>query len=91
MPFPSGVLLKITKTTSPSEEGPGMMHIIIRRPHAQLEKELRRTFEGQEDVQVIVDRRYGERRTPKQPIAVDRRRGERRGQKHELVEVVIST
>jgi len=53
--------MRIAKATSPPEPGAGMMSIIIRQHYAYLEKELCSTFEGQEDVKVIVDRRYGQR------------------------------
>ena len=66
------------------------MSIIIHRPYAHLEDELREAFEGQEDVNLIVDRRDGERRTSQQPVSVERRRGDRRRPKEQLVEVVIS-
>ncbi|MBI4011604.1 MAG: hypothetical protein HY359_04790 [Candidatus Rokubacteria bacterium] len=65
------------------------MYVVIRRPYAYLERELRRTFEGQEDVRVLVDRRSGERRTSPQPVALERRRAERRRSKAEVLEVVI--
>jgi len=83
-------VLKIAKATSPPEQGPGMMSIIIRRPYAYLEKELHSTFEGQEDVKVSVDRRYGERRTRTQPVELECRRANRRRPKEELVEVLLS-
>jgi len=83
-------LLRIAKATSPPEKGPGVMTVIIRRPYAYLEKELRSTFEGQEDVKVIVDRRYPERRTKIQPVEIERRRADRRRPKEELVEVSLS-
>ncbi len=67
------------------------MLIIIRRPYAFLEAELRRAFEEQGDVQVVVDRRIRERRTSPQVVAVDCRRTDRRTVvKEEVVEVVIS-
>ena len=84
-------LLRIAKASELADEGVRMMSIIIQRPYINLEKELRSTFEGQEDVNVIVDRRYAERRTSRRPIEIDRRRSDRRGSKEELVEVVIST
>lgn len=83
-------LLRIAKATSPPEKGPGVMTVIIRRPYAYLEKELRSTFEGQEDVKVIVDRRYRERRTKIQPVEIERRGADRRGPKEELLEVLLS-
>ena len=85
-----GFLLKIAKATSSLEGGPGVMSIIIRQPYAFLEKELRSAFEGQEDVKVIVDRRYGERRTRTQAIESERRHADQRGPKEELVEVLLS-
>lgn len=85
-----GFLMRIAKATDPPEPGAGMMSIIIRRPYAYLQKELCSTFEGQEDVKVIIDRRYGERRTRRQPCEFERRRADRRGPKEELVEVLFS-
>jgi len=85
-----GFLLKIAKATYRPEQGAGVMSITIRRPYAHLEKELRRTFHGQEDVKVIVDRRYDERRRRPQPVELERRRADRRSPKEELVEVLIS-
>ena len=67
-----------------------MMSIIIRQPYAYLEKELCSTFEGQEDVKVIVDRRYGQRRTRTQTVELERRGADRRRPKEELVEVLLS-
>ena len=55
-------LLAIATRTSPPEQGAGAMTIIVQRPYARLEKELRSTFAGQKGVTVIVDRRCGERR-----------------------------
>jgi len=83
-------LMKIAKATDSREEGPGMMSIIIRRPYAYLDKELHSTFEGQEDVKVLVDSRHGERRTRTQPVELERRHADRRRPKEELVEVSLS-
>jgi hypothetical protein len=60
--FP-GFPLGIASLTSPAEPGAGAISIIIQRPYGYLEEELRGTFDGQEDIKVIVDRRLGERRT----------------------------
>ena len=87
--FP-GFHMKIAKATNPPEEGAGMMSIIVRRPYAYLDKELCSTFEGQEDVKVIVDKRYGERRTRTQPVELEHRHADRRRPKEELVEVSLS-
>jgi hypothetical protein len=82
--------MRTAKASSPPEPGAGMMSIIIRRPYACLKKGLCSTFKGQEDVTVIVDRRYGERRTGTQPVESERRRADQRGPKEELVEVSLS-
>ena len=66
------------------------MTIIVQRPYARLEKELRSTFAHQNGVTVIVDRRSGERRVTGQPVAVERRRADRRTPKQELVRVLLS-
>jgi hypothetical protein len=82
-------LMKITKATNSPEEGLGMMSVIVQRPYAYLEKELCGTFEGQEDVKVVVDRRHSERRTRTQPAKLERRRADRRRRKEELAEVLL--
>ena len=68
MDFVPKFLQKIVKAVLPSKEEAGIMSIIIQRPYAHLEKELTKTFEGQKDVQVIVDRRYAERRKTQQDV-----------------------
>jgi len=83
-------IMRVAKATSPPEKGTGVMSIIIRRPYAYLKNELCSTFEGKEDVKVIVDRRYGERRTRTQSVELERRRTDLRGPKEELVEVLLS-
>ena len=82
-------LLSIAKAAVPPERHPGSMCIIIRRPYTHLENELRRTFKGQEDVKIVVDKRHGERRVSQQPISEDRRLADRRKKKEPLVEAVI--
>ena len=89
--FPPKLQIKIDKVAHSSKEGAGTMTIVIMRPYAHLEKELRSVFKGQEDVKVISDKRYGERRKRLQDIAKDRRKDDRRHPKEELVEVAIST
>jgi hypothetical protein len=83
-------LLAIATRTSPSEHGAGVMTIIVQRPYARLERELRSSFAGQKGVTVIVDRRFGERRLTGQPVSVERRRADRRMPKQELVRVLLS-
>ncbi len=83
-------ILRILKGVSPSEEGTGNMSIIIRKPYAHLEEELIKTFKGQKDVQVILDRRYTERRKTQQDIEIERRHDNRRQPNEEIVDVVLS-
>ncbi len=83
--------MRIAKKDSLPEESAGMMTIVIQRPYARLEKELRSAFKGEEDVKVILDKRYGERRKILQDIAVEHRKDNRRRPKEELVEIAIST
>jgi hypothetical protein len=82
-------LLKILRDTPGVDEARGRMVIIIRQPYAYLESELRAVFEGQEDVQVIVDRRTRERRMMQQPVEVERRRAKVRRPKEGILEVAI--
>ena len=90
MSFLPKFLLRIIKAVPSSEEEAGIMSIIIQRPYAHLEKDLRSAFKGQKDVKIIVDRRYGERRTSQQPVEIERRRADRRQPKENLIEAVIS-
>jgi hypothetical protein len=71
------------------EGNPGKVCIIVPRPRAYLADLLAKAFEGREDVEVIVDRRYGERRAQKRSVGTERRRGQRRRPKEEVIEVVI--
>ena len=91
MRLPAGFLLRIAKATHLPDKKNRRMDIVIRQPYAHLEEELRNTFIGQKDVNIILDRRHGERRTGTKSIAKDRRKADRRTPKDELVEVVIST
>lgn len=52
--------------------------IIVAREQQDLWRSLSREFQDVERVQVLLDRRYGERRTPWGPVAYDRRARERR-------------
>lgn len=55
------------------------MLFIVSRDNPALYEVLRREFEGEPEVEVILDRRYGDRRRAATPVAIERRRGERRG------------
>lgn len=73
------------------ETAGGGLRILIPPAHAYLVDLLVKAFEGMRDVEVIVDRRRGERRTGRQPVALERRRGERRGTPGEMGEIVITS
>jgi len=83
--------MRIVKEAHMSEEGAGIMTVVIMQPYAHLEKELRRAFKGQEDVKVILDRRCGERRKGRQATVEERRMAGRRRPKEDLIEVVFPT
>lgn len=68
---------------------PGKIYIIVPRPYAYLGDLLAKAFERREDVEILVDRRHGERRTLQQPVALERRQAQRREAKGEVIEVVI--
>jgi len=85
-----GFLLTIAKAAPSPEKEDRMMTIIIRQPYAFLEKELRSVFKGQEDVTVIIDRRYAQRRKAIQPVELERRCFDRRRSKEQLLEVLVS-
>ena len=84
--------MRIAKKANLSEERSGINSIIvIRRPYAHLEKELRTAFKGQKDVKVILDKRYGERRKRQRAVGAERRKADRRRPKEDLIEVLFST
>jgi hypothetical protein len=83
--------LRIAKKSLSSGKSEIKSTIVIQQPYAHLEKELRTVFKGQEDVEVILDRRYGERRERRKAVTVDHRKSNRRSPKEELAELVIST
>lgn len=85
MESPATYLLRILR----AHPWPGASHrityLVIRRPYAHLEEELRRIG----DVTVIVDRRARKRREIQQRVTVERRHAERRRTMEELGEMVI--
>ena len=91
MSIPSGFLLNVIRSISISKKKTGKMSIIVLRPYAHLVTELHKVFKSQEDVEVKVDSRYGDRRTRKEPFSYEHRLADRRSTKERLVEVVIST
>jgi hypothetical protein len=90
MPSLPVFLVRILRAAARSEGTPPSMCIVIRRPYAELEQEILRAFEGQDDVQIVLDRRRGERRRQPEAVDVDRRRQDRRKPVDEIVEVTFS-
>ena len=89
--MPPDLQMRIIKNTNLTEEGDGIMTIVVMRSYPNLEKELRSAFKGQKEVNVILDRRHEDRRKIQQAVEIERRQAEQRRQKEELVEVVLST
>jgi hypothetical protein len=83
----------VTALTSegPSDGNPGKVVIIVPRSRAYLADLLAQAFQGKEDVEIIVDRRYGDRRTLQGPAATERRWIDRRRPKERVIEVVVGT
>lgn len=61
---------------------PDRFLVIVSRGSAKLSGYLQNHFSGDATVQVIVDRRYGERRQQSVGVAADRRRSDRRSRPH---------
>jgi len=64
-------LLRIQKSGKIPEESTKEMNILVRRPHSHLAENLRKVYEDQKQVNIIVDRRYGERRQRSQSVSPD--------------------
>ena len=86
----NGFLLEILKSVSFSKEASAQMSIIVRQPYSYLEADLQEIFDGQEDVEVRVDRRHYQRRTKMEPVSLDLRESDRRQPRETLIDVVIS-
>jgi len=52
--------------------------VVVARAATELYESLKRTFEGRDNIEVIRDRRFGERRKRDDAVGLDRRRGDRR-------------
>jgi hypothetical protein len=52
--------------------------MIVARDHADLYERLRREFDNDRTVSVVLDRRFGERRRVSLAVSADQRRAERR-------------
>ncbi len=75
--------------TEHSDGDPAKVYIVVPRHRAYVADLLRKAFEGREEVEILVDRRQGERRTRQRPVALERRRADRRRPKEEVIAVVI--
>jgi len=97
MKLPSGFVMKTVRATTKSSEqtGNGKMLLILGSRYAFLQKTLMEVFEGQEDVEVLVDRRHGKRRPGGRqkgegPALSEGRQTDRRKPKEEVLEIVLS-
>lgn len=89
MNFLPAFLSRVFSMAAATPEERGVMCIVIRRRHAYLEKAFRRAFQGQRDVKLLVDRRYGERRVAPRSVPAERRRADRRRLREEVLDVVV--
>ncbi len=89
MGFIPQFVLSILGVTEAQGHRPARMRMVVRRPYAFLESRLRRTFEGRGDVDIISDRRRGERRAGARPVQQERRQSERRTTMGQMLEIVI--
>ncbi len=55
-----------------------MYYVIISRYCPNMQEELATAVRGRKDIQVLLDRRYGERRSDARPTSPERRRKDRR-------------
>jgi predicted metal-dependent HD superfamily phosphohydrolase len=72
-------LLRIQRAKRLTKESPEETNILVRRPYSHLAADLRKVYEDQEQVNIIVDRRYdGDRRKEFMPVNYDCRVADRR-------------
>jgi len=97
MELPSGFVLRAVRanTESREETGKGKMLLIVGSRYAHLQKTLNEAFDGQGDVEILVDRRKEERRKEERRKAggaalSERRKTDRRKHKEEVLEIILS-
>lgn len=95
MQLPSRFVLRIAETMGEPAISSAKMLLVLMRPYAHLEGEMRKEFDGLDDVEVIVDRRFGERRVGERrkggpPLASERRLADRRQEKEEVLHIILS-
>ena len=74
----SPFLLRIQKPKEVATESTEEMNIVVRRPHSHLAENLRNIYKDREQVNIIIDRRYGQRRQISKSVSSDCRVAERR-------------
>ena len=89
MEFTPTFVLTVLGMTEGSGHNPARMRLIVKRPYAHLEDRLRRAFEEREDVEVIVDRRRGQRRMSDRPVQAEQRRTDRRTPREEMLVILV--
>jgi hypothetical protein len=92
MELPSGFVLRTLRanTESRKETGKGKMLLIVGSRYAHLQKTLNEAFDGQGDVEILVDRRKEERRKAGGAALSERRRMDRRKHKEEVLQIILS-
>lgn len=88
-PVPTLVARVFSAAETTLQHKPGRMILIVRRPYAHIEAQLRSAFEGRHDIVILGDRRHRVRRMTAGAVRDERRRAERRLRKEEVLEVVI--
>ncbi len=99
MKLPSSYVQKTSRANGQlreDETGNGKMLLVLRRRYAYLHKTLEEAFRGQEDVEVLVDRRegkhsWGKRRKGGSPVLSECHQMDRRKRKEEVLEVILSS
>ena len=80
---------RVFSATEPLKHSRVRLLVIVRRPYAHIEDQLRSAFEGRDDVVIMRDRRRHVRRMTAGSYREERRRAERRSRKDDVLEVVI--
>ena len=83
-------MFSVLKSESVSENDFMRIIVILERPYAFLRGQLKKAFESQSDVMIVVDRRYVERRHKKDLFSQEHRHGDRRRSQDQIGKAVIS-
>ena len=95
MSLPHPFVLRIAEAIGDPGALSAKMVLVLMRPYAHLEGDMRREFDGQDDVEVVVDRRFGERRIGERrkggpPLLSERRQADRRRETEEVLQIILS-